>query len=184
MILIILFSPLIGFFIGILLSNRLNKGVCFILVFNIFLSFLISTVLLDVISLTGKNFLITRTFWVPIDFLKVNRCFLFDSLTSVMLVIITFISTLVHLYFLKYMEQDLRISRFMSYLSLFTFFMIILVTANTVVQLFVGWVGVGLSFYLLINFWFTHIQEDKSVIDFFSVYLLFYFIIELITKIF
>jgi len=164
MILIILFSPLIGFFIGVLLSNRLNKGVCFILVFNIFLSFLISTILLYTILLTGKSFVITTTFWVSIDFLKVNWCFLFDSLTSVMLVIITFISTLVHLYSLEYMEQDPHIFRFMSYLSLFTFFMIILVTANNLLQMFVGWEGVGLSSYLLINFWFTRIQANKSAI--------------------
>ena len=147
-----------------MLSNRLNKGVCFILVFNIFLSFLISTILLYTILLTGESFVITTTFWVSIDFLKVNWCFLFDSLTSVMLVIITFISTLVHLYSLEYMEQDPHIFRFMSYLSLFTFFMIILVTANNLLQMFVGWEGVGLSSYLLINFWFTRIQANKSAI--------------------
>jgi len=78
--------------------------------------------------------------------------FYFDPLTSVMLVIITLISTLVHFYSVSYMSEDPHIIRFMSYLSLFTFFMVILVTADNFLQLFVGWEGVGLCSYLLINF--------------------------------
>jgi NADH:ubiquinone oxidoreductase subunit 5 (subunit L)/multisubunit Na+/H+ antiporter MnhA subunit len=81
-----------------------------------------------------------------------------------MLVIVTFISTLVHLYSVEYMENDPHKTRFMSYLSLFTLFMLILVTANNFIQMFVGWEGVGLSSYLLINFWFTRIQANKSAI--------------------
>lgn len=69
-----------------------------------------------------------------------------------MLVVVTFISTLVHLYSTEYMEYDPHLPRFMSYLSLFTFFMLILVTANNFLQMFVGWEGVGVSSYLLINF--------------------------------
>ena len=81
-----------------------------------------------------------------------------------MLVIVTFISTLVHLYSTEYMEHDPHLPRFMSYLSLFTFFMLILVTANNFLQMFVGWEGVGISSYLLINFWFTRIQANKAAI--------------------
>jgi len=81
-----------------------------------------------------------------------------------MLVIVTFISSLVHLYSTEYMELDPHLPRFMSYLSLFTFFMLILVTSNNFLQMFVGWEGVGVSSYLLINFWFTRIQANKAAI--------------------
>jgi proton-translocating NADH-quinone oxidoreductase chain L len=79
-----------------------------------------------------------------------------------MLFVVTFISTLVHLYSTEYMGEDPHLPRFMSYLSLFTFFMLILVTSNNFLQMFVGWEGVGLSSYLLINFWFTRIQANKA----------------------
>lgn len=77
---------------------------------------------------------------------------LFDSLTCVMLLIITGISFLVHLYSLEYMLFDPHRVRFMGYLSLFTFFMLFLVTADNYLQMFIGWEGVGLCSYLLINF--------------------------------
>jgi len=96
--------------------------------------------------------------------MNIQWSFCFDTLTGVMLVVVTFISTLVHLYSTEYMENDPHLPRFMSYLSLFTFFMLILVTANNFLQMFVGWEGVGLSSYLLINFWFTRIQANKSAI--------------------
>jgi proton-translocating NADH-quinone oxidoreductase chain L len=81
-----------------------------------------------------------------------------------MLVVVTFISTLVHLYSVEYMEKDPHLYRFMSYLSLFTFFMLMLITANNFLQLFLGWEGVGVSSYLLINFWFTRLQANKAAI--------------------
>ena len=78
--------------------------------------------------------------------------------------VVTFVSSIVHLYSTEYMEHDPHLPRFMSYLSLFTFFMLILITANNFLQMFVGWEGVGLSSYLLINFWFTRIQANKAAI--------------------
>lgn len=90
--------------------------------------------------------------------------FLFDSLTTVRLVVVTSISTLVHLYSTSYREHDPHRARFRAYLSLFTFFRLILVTGNNLVQRFVGWEGVGLCSYLLINFWFTRIQANKAAI--------------------
>jgi len=69
----------------------------------------------------------------------------------------------VHLYSINYMGNDPHLIRFMSYLSLFTFFMLILVTANNLLQMFVGWEGVGLASYLLISFWFTRIQASKQL---------------------
>ena len=81
-----------------------------------------------------------------------------------MLVTVTTISTLVHFYSCSYMSVDPHISRFMSYLSLFTFFMLILITADNFIQLFVGWEGVGLCSYLLIGFWFTRVQANKAAL--------------------
>ena len=77
---------------------------------------------------------------------------MFDSLTVSMCVVVTFISFLVHLYSTEYMSHDPHLPRFMSYLSLFTFFMLILISADNFLQMFVGWEGVGLCSYLLINF--------------------------------
>jgi NADH:ubiquinone oxidoreductase subunit 5 (subunit L)/multisubunit Na+/H+ antiporter MnhA subunit len=90
--------------------------------------------------------------WVNSDTLYVEWSFLFDSLTVTMLVIVTTVSLLVHVYASSYMEEDPNRARFMSYLSLFTFFMIILVTGDNFLQLFLGWEGVGLCSYLLISF--------------------------------
>jgi NADH-ubiquinone oxidoreductase chain 5 len=88
----------------------------------------------------------------------------FDSLTVVMLIVVTFISSLVHLYSISYMSEDPHSPRFMSYLSIFTFFMLMLVTGDNFLQLFLGWEGVGLASYLLIHFWFTRLQADKAAI--------------------
>uniref|UniRef100_A0AAU7YU94 NADH-ubiquinone oxidoreductase chain 5 n=1 Tax=Pelargonium sp. FB-2021b TaxID=2898234 RepID=A0AAU7YU94_9ROSI len=102
--------------------------------------------------------------WISSEMFDASWGFFFDSLTVVMLVVVTFISSLVHLYSISYMSEDPHSSRFMSYLSLFTFFMLMLVTGDNFLQLFLGWEGVGLSSYLLINFWFTRLQSDKSAI--------------------
>jgi NADH-ubiquinone oxidoreductase chain 5 len=96
--------------------------------------------------------------------MEINWGFQYDSLTVTMLVVITVISFLAHLYSIEYMHGDPHHVRFMSYLSLFTFFMLILVTADNLFQLFMGWEGVGVCSYLLINFWFTRISANKSAI--------------------
>lgn len=164
MLLLIVLLPLLGFFSGSLLGRYLGKGVCFITTLTTFLSFVFSfTTLLDIIN-TGNTYILNIGPWIYVDSLQIDWKFCFDSLTSIMLVVVTFISTLVHLYSTEYMEYDPHLPRFMSYLSLFTFFMLILVTANNFLQMFVGWEGVGLSSYLLINFWFTRIQANKAAI--------------------
>lgn len=164
MLLLIILLPLLGFFGGSLLGRYLGKGVCFIATLTTFLSFIFSlTTLLDIIN-TGNTYILNIGPWISVDSLQIDWKFCFDSLTGIMLVVITFISTLVHLYSTEYMEYDPHLPRFMSYLSLFTFFMLILVTANNFLQMFVGWEGVGLSSYLLINFWFTRIQANKAAI--------------------
>lgn len=164
MLILIIFLPLLSFFSGIFFGRFIGWGVCFITTTGVFLSFVLSCFLLVDLLQTGVVYKITMSPWIFSDSLYIKWCFCFDSLTSVMLIVVTFISTLVHLYSTEYMKQDPHLYRFMSYLSLFTFFMLILVTANNFLQLFVGWEGVGLSSYLLINFWFTRIQANKSSI--------------------
>jgi NADH:ubiquinone oxidoreductase subunit 5 (subunit L)/multisubunit Na+/H+ antiporter MnhA subunit len=102
--------------------------------------------------------------WIHSGLFYANWGFLFDGLTAVMLVVVTSISLLVHIYSSSYIEYDPHLSRFISYLSFFTFFIIILVSADNFIQMFVGWEGVGLCSYLLINFWYTRIQANKAAI--------------------
>jgi len=164
MLLLIILLPILGFLSGSLFGRYLGKGVCIVAPLFTFLSFLISiTLLIDVIK-TGNVYHLNLKDWIYADTVKVDWSFCFDSLTCVMLVVVTFISSLVHLYSTEYMENDPHLPRFMSYLSLFTFFMLILVTANNFLQMFVGWEGVGISSYLLINFWFTRIQANKAAV--------------------
>lgn len=102
--------------------------------------------------------------WIKVDFLDVSWGFLFDRITWFMSLIVVGVSSLVHMYSCSYMQEDPRLIKFLSYLSLFTFFMLMLITADNLIQLFVGWEGVGLCSYLLINFWFTRIQANKSAL--------------------
>jgi len=90
---------------------------------------------------------------------KVSWGFQFDSLAAIMCCVVTFVSSLVHLYSTKYMSHDPHLPRFMFYLSLFTFFMIISATAVNLIEMFVGCVGVGFCSYFLINFWLTRIGD-------------------------
>uniref|UniRef100_UPI00300262FA NADH dehydrogenase subunit 5 n=1 Tax=Humulus lupulus TaxID=3486 RepID=UPI00300262FA len=100
--------------------------------------------------------------WISSEMFDASWGFLFDSPTVVMLIVVTSISSLVHLYSISYMSEDPHSPRFMCYLSIFTFFMPMLVTGDNSLQLFLGWEGVGLASYLLIHFWFTRLQADKA----------------------
>src|SRR5690348_5328854 len=116
------------------------------------------------IGLDGVTKYITVSKWIESGLFECDWSFSFDTLTVVMLVVITSISSLVHLYSTGYMKEDPHVPRFMSYLSLFTFFMILLVTGDNFMVLFVGWEGVGLCSYLLINFWWTRLQANKAAL--------------------
>jgi len=164
MLILIVLLPLLGFFSGSLFGRFLGFGACYITTASVFLSFLLSLFLFKDVALSGNVYKLIMGSWIPSESLDISWCFYFDTLTCVMLIVVTFISSLVHLYSTEYMEFDPHLPRFMSYLSLFTFFMLILVTAGNFLQMFVGWEGVGLSSYLLINFWFTRIQANKAAI--------------------
>ena len=159
----IILLPLLGSFIAGLFGRFIgSKGAQFITTSFIGLAFIFSSIAFYEVALSNSPCYLTLFTWIDSGMLEISWSFMFDTLSVVMLVVVTSISFLVHLYSIEYMETDPHIPRFMSYLSIFTFFMLILVTADNFVQLFVGWEGVGLASYLLINFWFTRLQANKS----------------------
>ncbi|CCE05926.1 NADH-quinone oxidoreductase chain L (NADH dehydrogenase I, chain L) (NDH-1, chain L) [Bradyrhizobium sp. STM 3843] len=107
--------------------------------------------------------------WINSGELQVSWALRVDTLTAVMLVVVTTVSSLVHLYSIGYMDEDPNRPRFFGYLSLFTFAMLMLVTANNLVQLFFGWEGVGLASYLLIGFWYQRPSANAAAIKAFVV---------------
>ena len=165
MYLLILTLPLISTIISGLFGRWIGgRGAGIIGTLCIFLTFLISTFVFYEVAFLRMPCLISLSPWFTTEIYDLHWGFLFDSLTSVMLIVVTSISTLVHLYSTEYMGQDPHLPRFMAYLSFFTFFMLILVTADNFIQMFVGWEGVGLCSYLLINFWYGRIQANKAAL--------------------
>lgn len=148
-------SGIFGRYIGIQGAKRITT-------ISIILTSIIAWIIFYEVGLNHCNTYVDLWDWINIGNFKVSFGLQFDTVTAVMLIVVTTISALVHLYSTEYMSQDPHLTRFMSYLSLFTFFMLILVTANNLLQLFIGWEGVGLCSYLLINFWFTRIQANKA----------------------
>lgn len=128
-------AGLFGLFLG-------SKGSAVLTVSCIFVSFIISVLVFYEVALMNCSTYIKLTTWISSEVFNVNWGFMFDSLTASMCILVTFISFLVHLYSTEYMSHDPHLSRFMSYLSLFTFFMLILITADNYIQMFVGWEGV------------------------------------------
>ena len=107
--------------------------------------------------------------WLTVGSLQIDWAFRVDTLTVVMLVVVNTVSTLVHVYSIGYMEEDPHKQRFFAYLSLFTFAMLMLVTADNLVQMFFGWEGVGLASYLLIGFWYDRPSANAAAIKAFVV---------------
>lgn len=107
--------------------------------------------------------------WIAVDGFNVDWALRYDTLSAVMVAMVTFIATLIHIYSVGYMSHDGTIPRFFSYLSLFTFAMLMLVTANNLVQLFFGWEGVGLASYLLIGYWYDRPSACRAAIKAFVV---------------
>ena len=164
MLFLILWLPFIGFLGGSFWGRHLGRGIVFFTTFHIFFTFCIGLFLLYTNFIENKICTLILSPWIICDVLDVNWELYCDNLTLSMVCVVTSVSTLVHLYSSEYMENDPHLQRFMCYLSLFTFFMLILVTAGNFLQMFVGWEGVGLSSYLLINFWHTRIQANKAAI--------------------
>lgn len=165
MYLTIVFLPLFIYLFTSLFARLFGgMGVGFITTIGLVILFLFSCIAFLEVVLSNQVVTIDLFNWFVFEGFTLQWGFLFDSLTVAMLIIITLVSSAVHLYSMDYMKEDPHLARFMSYLTLFTFFMIVLVTSNSYMQLFVGWEGVGLVSYLLINFWHTRIQANKSAL--------------------
>jgi NADH-ubiquinone oxidoreductase chain 5 len=163
MYLTIILLPLLGSIIAGFFGRKIGvKGSQFITCSSI----IVSTILaLNIFIEVGINSIPTNINlfrWVDSESFYVLWSFNFDSLTVSMLIPVLIISSLVHIYSIAYMSHDPHIQRFFSYLSLFTFMMIILVTGNNFLVMFVGWEGVGVCSYLLVSFWFTRIAANQS----------------------
>lgn len=165
MYLLIIALPLLGSIFAGFFGRFLGfRGAAVITIGCVSLSAMLSMLAFYEVALSGSPCSIQLAPWFISELFHANWGFYFDSLTVVMLFVITSISTLVHIYSLSYMEHDPHLPRFMCYLSIFTFFMLMLVTADNFLQMFFGWEGVGLASYLLINFWFTRLQASKASI--------------------
>lgn len=144
-----------------------SRGASLLSTLLITITFLLSSILCYEVILAASSTTIALTTWI--SSFQLHWGLLFDSLTVMMVSMVTLISALVHVYSIGYMAGDPHLPRFMSYLSLFTFCMVVLVTADNLIQLFVGWEGVGIVSYLLINFWSTRLQATKSAMKAISV---------------
>lgn len=156
--------------------NNLNKNIiCFyyliykffnfpvLSILNIFYSFYLIIVLsIKMINFDILVFNYDFINWIECGIYICNFGLIFDRVTIVMLLVVLFISLIVHIYSIEYMSHDIFINKFFSYISFFTFFMLFLVTSNNLLQIFLGWEGVSLCSYLLINFWSNRIQANKS----------------------
>jgi len=140
------------------------KGSNIISCINMLVITLISVIFFYEIIITESNITVKYGEWINCVLLNTNLSFFIDQISISMVMIVNIISLLVHVYSTSYMSGDPHTIRFMGYLSLFTFFMLILVTSQNYLQLFIGWEGVGLCSYLLINFWYSRIQANKAAI--------------------
>ena len=137
-----------GNYIGRRLSHTLT-------ILGVLVAFVLSALTFKSVVLEGAHFNETLYTWMVVGGLKMEVGFLVDSLTAMMMCVVTFVSLMVHIYTIGYMEEDEGYNRFFSYISLFTFSMLMLVMSNNLLQLFFGWEAVGLVSYLLIGFWFN-----------------------------
>ena len=165
MYLLLVFLPLIGAVSSGLFGRYLGStGSQIVTTSCLALSMTFSWYAFFEVAVCGNFVYIDLFSWIDCEMLQASWGCQFDTLTALMLITVTTVSCMVHLYSAGYMEQDPHIPRFMAYLSFFTFFMLMLVTADNFIQMFFGWEGVGLCSYLLISFWYTRIQANKAAL--------------------
>ncbi len=137
-------------------GNRIGRRIAHSLtILGVFVAFVLSALTLQSVAFEGARFNQTIYTWMTVGALKMEIGFLVDGLTAMMMCVVTFVSLMVHIYTIGYMEEDEGYNRFFAYISLFTFSMLMLVMSNNLLQLFFGWEAVGLVSYLLIGFWFN-----------------------------
>ncbi len=154
-------APLVGAVIAGLFGtkfggNHIGRKVTHSLtILGVLVAFIISAMTLKSVIVDGARFNATLYEWMVVGGLKMEVGFMVDGLTAMMMCVVTFVSLMVHIYTIGYMEEDDGYNRFFAYISLFTFSMLMLVMSNNMLQLFFGWEAVGLVSYLLIGFWFN-----------------------------
>ena len=166
----IVFLPLLGAFIAGFFGNKFDQKYSqFMTSLFVSISSILSIIVfLKVLNYGYSNNLLISS-WINSGTLNVNWSIKVDALSSLMMVVVTLVSALVHIYSIGYMSHDPHKPRFMSYLSLFTFAMLVLVTSDNFLQLFFGWEGVGLCSYFLIGFWFKKKAANAAAIKAFVV---------------
>jgi NADH-quinone oxidoreductase subunit L len=148
-------APLVGAIVAGLFGKQIGRANAHrITILGVFISFVLSAMTLNAVVNDGFHFSGTVYEWMNAGGLKMEVGFLIDGLTAMMMCVVTFVSLMVHIYTIGYMQEDPGYQRFFSYISLFTFSMLMLVMSNNFLQLFFGWEAVGLVSYLLIGFWF------------------------------
>jgi NADH-quinone oxidoreductase subunit L len=167
---LLVFLPLVASFIvgifGRFLGDKISQ---FITCSFVLISSALSIYIFSDVAINSNTYNLKIFNWITSGGLVLNWSINIDTLTSVMLVVVTSVSALVHVYSVGYMSHDPDKPRFMSYLSLFTFMMLMLVTSDNFLQLFFGWEGVGLASYLLIGFWYKKPSANSAAIKAFVV---------------
>ena len=161
-----LLAAVIAGFFGRVIGDR---GAQFVTCGALLLSAVLGIILFRDILASESPQIIPLCSWIVAGGVDVNWALRLDTLSGVMIVVVTVVSSMVHVYSIGYMHEDPSIPRFMSYLSLFTFFMLALVTSDNFVQLFFGWEGVGLMSYLLVGFWYDRPSANAAAIKAFLV---------------
>ncbi len=167
---LLVFLPLVASFIVGIFGRFLGDKISQLITCSfVLISSALSIYIFSDVAINSNTYNLKIFNWITSGGLVLNWSINIDTLTSVMLVVVTSVSALVHVYSVGYMSHDPDKPRFMSYLSLFTFMMLMLVTSDNFLQLFFGWEGVGLASYLLIGFWYKKPSANSAAIKAFVV---------------
>ncbi|EKE09538.1 MAG: hypothetical protein ACD_16C00139G0006 [uncultured bacterium] len=162
---LVVFLPLLGFVLAGGLGEKLGDRFSQITTCSLMgFSTVFAAILFFQMGLKEKTFVVPLFTWIRVELFDVSWGLQLDSLSLVMITVVTLVSFMIHIYSIGYMKEDPGIPRFMGYLSLFTFFMLALVTAPNFLQMFFGWEGVGLCSYLLIGYWYDRDRANAAAI--------------------
>ena len=166
----IVFLPLLGFLIAGLFGRAIGARASEVVTTSfLFIACLLAWIAFFAVGFGDHDTRVQVMKWIYVGDLKIDWAFRIDTMTVIMLIVVTSVSSLVHLYSIGYMHEDPSRPRFFAYLSLFTFAMLMLVTADNLLQLFFGWEGVGLASYLLIGFWYEKPSANAAAMKAFVV---------------
>lgn len=170
MLKLIVFLPLIsGSLNGIFCKKISNQTASIISSSAIVISAICAVIVFDTAGVEQETIHLILTNWININSLNISWSIYVDQLTAIMMLLVTLVSAVVHIYSLGYMSDDKNLPKFLSYLSLFTFFMLALISADNFLQLFFGWEGVGLCSYLLIGYYYEKASANNAAIKAFVV---------------